>query len=51
MDVEIFTSKSTEVNINTLEGDEYKETAIPSQFLTKETSGKWITQPVVHVGV
>lgn len=58
--VQIYTSKSTEVNLNiplTSSDDgggvDYAESAVPTQFLSKyqASSGKWETVPVQHVGV
>eukprot|EP00300_Choanocystis_sp_HF-7_P043258 c9849_g1_i1.p1 GENE.c9849_g1_i1~~c9849_g1_i1.p1 ORF type:complete len:221 (+),score=21.46 c9849_g1_i1:3-665(+) len=52
LDVEVYSSKSTEINLNVKVDDDYVETAVPSQFLTKKTSDdKWTTEAVVHVGV
>jgi len=49
---EVYTSKSTEVNLNVAKEDgDFQETPIPSQFVTKFTNGKWHTAAVEHVGV
>ena len=50
-DSQIVTSKA-EVNIILLEGDEPKETPIPSQFITKYDTkiSTWVTTPTDHVG-
>jgi len=49
---EVYTSKSTEVNLNVTKDDgDFHETPIPSQFVTKYINGKWVTVAVEHVGV
>jgi len=49
---QIITSKASEVNIILLEGDEPKESPIPSQFITlyDEKHKGWVTKPTDHVG-
>jgi len=49
---EVYTSKSTEVNLNVPKGDDdTHETPIPYQFISKYHNGKWHTHAVEHVGV
>eukprot|EP00013_Stygamoeba_regulata_P023153 CAMPEP_0177653068 /NCGR_PEP_ID=MMETSP0447-20121125/13512_1 /TAXON_ID=0 /ORGANISM="Stygamoeba regulata, Strain BSH-02190019" /LENGTH=157 /DNA_ID=CAMNT_0019156447 /DNA_START=47 /DNA_END=520 /DNA_ORIENTATION=- len=49
---EIYTSGST-VNLTVIEDPEKdpQEIPIPSQFVTKNVKGKWVTAPTDHVGV
>jgi len=50
---EIYSSKSTEININVPDDNEGDmiETPIPSQFISKLVGDEWKTDAVAHVGV
>ena len=50
---EIISAKSSELNIivpGENEGDEFKEFAIPEQFVSKWTGDKWVTESMAHTG-
>jgi len=50
---EVVSAKSSELNIivpGENEGDEFKEFAIPEQFVSKWVDGKWDTQCMAHTG-
>lgn len=49
---EIYTSKSSSVNVNMIEGEEgdYKENALPEQLRTYIKDGKLISEIVEHAG-
>jgi len=50
---EIVSAKSSELNIvvpGENEGDEFKEFAIPEQFVSKWVGGKWTTECMAHTG-
>ena len=49
---EVVSAKSSELNIvvpGENEGDEFKEFAIPEQFVSKWTGQKWVTECMAHV--
>jgi len=48
--VEIFSSKSSEMNVMYEKGDDWTEIPIPEQFKTKLVNGELITKPVEHAG-
>jgi adenylyl cyclase-associated protein len=48
--VEIFTAKSSEVNISFPEKDDFVEKPISEQFKTTISNGQVITVPVEHQG-
>lgn len=53
LDAEVVSAKSSELNIvvpGANEGDEFKEFAIPEQFVSKWTGGKWVTECMAHTG-
>jgi adenylyl cyclase-associated protein len=53
LNAEIISAKSSELNIvvpGENEGDEFKEFAIPEQFVSKWQDGKWDTQCMAHTG-
>jgi len=50
---EIISAKSSELNIivpGANEGDEFKEFAIPEQFVSKWDGSKWVTESMAHSG-
>ena len=50
---EIISAKSSELNIvvpGEKEGDEFKEFAIPEQFVSKWDGSKWTTVSMAHTG-
>lgn len=50
---EIISAKSSELNIvvpGENEGDEFKEFAIPEQFVSKWDGKKWVTESMAHTG-
>ena len=50
---EVISAKSSELNIivpGENEGDEFKEFAIPEQFVSKWEGGKWVTECMAHTG-
>ena len=49
---EVVSAKSSELNIvvpGANDGDEFKEFAIPEQFVSKWTGEKWVTECMAHV--
>ena len=48
--IEIFTAKSSEINVNVLVGDDYKEYPVAEQLRTVIGPQKLITTPVEHSG-
>ena len=53
LDADIVSAKSSELNVivpGENEGDEFKEYAIPEQFVSKWVNGKWDTQCMAHTG-
>ena len=52
LNCEIVSAKSSELNVvvpGENEGDEFKEFAIPEQFVSKWTGNKWVTECMAHV--
>lgn len=50
---EVVSAKSSELNIQmpgATDKDEFKEVAIPEQFVSKYTGGKWVTECMAHTG-
>ncbi|OUM64569.1 hypothetical protein PIROE2DRAFT_42414 [Piromyces sp. E2] len=48
--VEIFSSKSSEMNVMIEKDDDWTEIPIPEQFKTKLVDGELVTKPVEHAG-
>ena len=50
--VEILTAKSSEVNVSILPASDADpiEFALPEQFVSRFTNGKFVTEPVSHSG-
>ncbi|ORX84484.1 hypothetical protein BCR32DRAFT_230388 [Anaeromyces robustus] len=48
--VEIFSSKSSEMNVMYEKADDWTEIPIPEQFKTKLVNGELVTKPVEHAG-
>jgi len=50
LDIEIVSSKSSEMNVLIPKGDDVIELPIPEQYITKVVEGKLVTETVAHAG-
>lgn len=46
--VQIFSAKSSEMNVNVLVGQDYVETPLAEQFKSEYVNGAWVTNAVEH---